>query len=75
MRNAAEVTAATEDFIASFGEDEAGLVEQLSKMAKKLRPASGYLEGYHATVTGIKANEAALAGQRIVLKPEWYELG
>jgi predicted dehydrogenase len=40
LRNAAEVTAAAEDYIASFGEDEAGLVEQLSKMAQARPPVA-----------------------------------
>jgi hypothetical protein len=39
------------------------------------RAAGGYLEGFQSAVTSIKANEAVLTGQRIVLKPEWYELG
>jgi hypothetical protein len=39
------------------------------------RPAAGYLEGFQTAVTAIKANEAVLTGQRITLKPEWYELG
>jgi predicted dehydrogenase len=72
LRNAGEVSAAAEDYISSFGEDdEAGLVEQLSKMT--LRPAAGYVEGLQATVSVIKANEAILTGQRIEFKPEWFE--
>ena len=47
-------------------------MEHLSKVQK--RPAAGWLEGYQATVTAIKANEAILAAKRIELKPEWYEL-
>ena len=47
-------------------------VEQLAKVQK--RPAAGYLEGYQATVAAIKANEAILAGQRVELKPDLFEL-
>lgn len=73
LRNAVDYTAATEDYIASFGaDDESGLVEQLAKVQK--RPAAGYLEGYQATVAAIKANEAILAGQRVELKPDLFEL-
>ena len=43
--------------------------------AVKRRPAAGYLEGFQSAVTAIKANEAAVAGQRLVYKPEWYQLG
>lgn len=72
LRNAADFTATTEDYIASYGEDKEGLVEALSKVGK--RPAAGYQEGYAATVTAIKANEAVTTGQRIEIKPESYEL-
>jgi len=72
LRNSADVTAATEDYATSYGDDKAGLIEALTKVGK--RAAAGYLEGYQATVTAIKANEAILTGQRIVLKAEMYEL-
>jgi predicted dehydrogenase len=73
LRNAADVGAAAEDFISTFGADDpAALVEHLGKVHRQ--PAAGWLEGYQATVTAIKANEAVLAGQRIELKPEWYEV-
>jgi hypothetical protein len=38
------------------------------------RAAAGYLEGFQAVVTAVKANEAILTASRIELKPEWYEL-
>jgi hypothetical protein len=72
LRNSADVTAATEDYASSYGDDKAGLIEALAKVGK--RAAAGCLEGYQATVTAIKANEAVMSGQRIVLKPEMYEL-
>jgi predicted dehydrogenase len=72
LRNTTDVLAATEDYTSSYGEDKAGLVEALAKVGK--RAAAGYLEGYQATVTAIKANEAIMSGQRIILKPELYEL-
>jgi predicted dehydrogenase len=74
VRNAADVTAAAEDFIAAFGADDpAALAEQLAKIQK--RPAAGYLEGYQATVVAIKANEAVVAGKRVEITPDLYELG
>jgi predicted dehydrogenase len=73
LRNAGDVSAAVEDAIAALGPDDpSAIAEQVSKV--KRRPAAGYLEGYQATVTAIKANEAILSGKRLELKPEWYEL-
>ena len=74
LRNAEAVGTATKDFIESFGADDAdALAEHLAKNVHR-QPAAGYLEGYQATVTGLKANEAVRTGQRIILQPEWYEL-
>jgi hypothetical protein len=73
LRNAYDVSAAAEDFISSFGSDDLNaLYEHLSKIHRQ--PAAGWLEGYQATVTGIKANEAILGGKRIELQREWYEV-
>ena len=74
--NSADVTAAREDFINNFGADDAdALSEQLMKVKRERgRAAAGYLEGFQATVTAMKANEAIMSGQRVELKPEWYEL-
>jgi predicted dehydrogenase len=65
--------AAIDDFVSLYGADDlSGLPEHLTR--SQIDPAAGYLEGYQATVTAIKANEAILGGQRLQLKPEWYEL-
>ncbi|HEV2393383.1 MAG TPA: Gfo/Idh/MocA family oxidoreductase [Verrucomicrobiae bacterium] len=73
--NAADITNAIEDFTSSFGTDDPkALAEQVAKVRAVARPASDYLEGFRATVMGIKANEAILSQNRLVLKPEWYEL-
>jgi predicted dehydrogenase len=70
IRNGADLTAHAEDMKELVGE------VNMAEMAKVPRRASaGFLEGYQATVTAIKANEAILTGKRIELKPEWYELG
>ena len=74
LRNTDAVATATKDFIDSFGADDTdALVDHLAKNVHR-QPAAGCLEGFQATLTAIKANEAILTGQRIVLKPEWYEL-
>lgn len=74
LRNAVDLHAAAEDYKSSYGEDDVdGLMEHLSKVPR--RAAAGYLEGFQAVVTAVKANEAILGAKRIELKPEWYELG
>jgi predicted dehydrogenase len=66
---------AVEDFLTNYGEDEEGLKEYLTDMEKNRLPAAGYQEGYEATVSVIKANEAILGKKRIVLDKELYQLG
>jgi predicted dehydrogenase len=63
----------------AFKDDPNSLADTFSDFAKKLANSpntatAGYLEGYQATVIGIKANEAAIAGKRIEIKPELYQL-
>ena len=73
LRNAVDLEAAAEDYKSSYGTDDAdGLMEHLGKVPR--RAAAGYLEGFQAVVTAVKANEAILGAKRIELKPEWYEL-
>jgi hypothetical protein len=73
LLNSAELSQSAEDYKASYGADDVdGLMEELGK--RRRRAAAGYLEGFQAAVTAVKANEAILAGKRIELKPEWYEL-
>jgi predicted dehydrogenase len=75
VRNSIELDSAAEDFVTSFGADDAdALTEHLSKIRLQLRPTAGYLEGFQATVTAVKANEAVLAKKRIELQRDWYEL-
>jgi predicted dehydrogenase len=76
LLNSADVIKEREDFINSFGADDPNaLSDHLLEVKRKLgRAAAGYLEGFQATITGIKTNEAILSGQRIEVKPEWYEL-
>ena len=73
LRNADEFSAKAEHYKTDYGADDVdGLMDFLAK--EKRRPAAGYLEGFQAVVTAIKANEAILGSKRIELKPEWYEL-
>ena len=73
LRNAVDMDAAAENYKASYGADDVdGLLEHLAKMPR--RAGAGYLEGFQAAVTAVKANEAILGRKRVELKPEWYEL-
>jgi len=72
--NANDLCAAKKLYIENVGDaDVEGLNEHLSKDVK-LRPAAGFLEGFQAAVSVIKANEAILTGRRVAIKPELYEL-
>jgi predicted dehydrogenase len=73
LRNANDLSAAEEDFVSSYGDDQALLLEHLAKVPRQA--AAGYLEGFQAAVTAIKANEAIVSGQKITFQKEWYELG
>jgi len=74
LKNGTDVIQKIEFATNSFGPDDAeGIAAEVAKVHR--RAAAGYLEGLQAAVTTIKANEAILSGQRIVLKPELYELG
>ena len=71
--NCVEVSNAVEDFTATFGTtDKKALAENLAGI--KLRNAATYLDGYAATVLALKANEAVVKNEKIILKKEWFEL-
>jgi len=60
-------------YIENFGED--GLGENIASQAKfRQFPAAGYKEGYEATVTVIKVNEAVVQGRKIELPKELFEI-
>jgi len=76
LKNGIDISTQLENATTMFGPDDAeGIAAEVAKAQAKRRPAAGYLEGLQTAITTIKANEAILSGQRIVLKPEWYELG
>ncbi len=56
----------------TYGDDQEEVAKYLAALT--MRPAANYLDGYQATVTAIKANEAAVAGKRIEVDKDWYEL-
>ena len=76
LKNVFEQDAAIREFTESYGaDDEAALVTYLEEKTVPRRvAAANAVDGFHATVTAIKANESIVSGQRIVLKDEWYQL-
>jgi len=73
VRNCNDYTNAITDYTDNFGDDAEGLVKHLAEKVHR-RAAAGYLEGYQATVTVVKANEALLTGKRVEIPRELYEL-
>ncbi|MBI5772143.1 MAG: Gfo/Idh/MocA family oxidoreductase [Verrucomicrobia bacterium] len=74
IANSNSTGAGVEDFLSNFGDNEAGVREYLAGIAKNRAPAAGWQEGYEATVTALKANEAVLKGQKITFQKEWFEV-
>ncbi|MDB6109651.1 MAG: hypothetical protein JWR69_1401, partial [Pedosphaera sp.] len=72
--NTGVVNTGVEDFTANFGSDAKALREYLGTLSKSKLPAAGWQEGYQATVTAIKANEAIVKGQKLTLQNEWFEV-
>lgn len=76
LSNVFDQDAAIQGFVDSYGaDDEAALMAELEKTTiPRRKPGASALEGFQATVTAIKANEAILSGQRLEFKDEWYQL-
>lgn len=76
LYNVFEQESAIQSFTEAFGADDpAALLEHLkTEVAPKRKPGATALEGFQATVTALKANEAILTGQRMEFKDEWYQL-
>jgi len=76
LLNAYDQDAAIKNFVETYGaDDDAALMAELEKTTVVRRqPGASALEGFQATVTAIKANEAILSGKRLEFKDEWYQL-
>jgi predicted dehydrogenase len=73
LTNVNNLSAAVEDYTALFDiKDKAALAKALAEV--KLQPAASYKDGYDATVTVIKAQEAIVKATRIAFSKEWFEL-
>lgn len=70
--NASTIAKAADDFVSLYGDNAAELEKYLATL--KVKPYGGWKEGLEATVLGIKANEAVVNNQKIVLQKEWFEL-
>jgi predicted dehydrogenase len=73
LRNVSAFMIKEKDAIDAFGADDKEAIAGELANVKKI-PAPGFLEGYHATVMAIKANEAVHTGQRTEIKKDLYEL-
>jgi len=51
-----------------------GMETFVKNIQEKKAPAAGALEGYQATVTALKANEAIVSGSKIAYQKEWFAL-
>ena len=76
LHNVYEQESAIQNFVDAFGpDDQEALMEHLKTVTEPSRkPGASALEGFQATVTAIRANEAILSGQRLEFKDEWYQL-
>ena len=72
LRNVDDLEAGLAPVRDMIKDDPEALTTALSTVKK--RAAAGYHEGFQATALAIKANEAVMAGKRVELKPELYEL-
>jgi len=74
--NVHEQDVAIQNYTETFGTDDpVALLEGVKATVDPIRkPAASALDGFHATVTALKANEAVLAGGRMEFKDEWYQL-
>ena len=56
-------------------DDEEALQESIQKeVLPRLKSAASAADGFNATVTAIKSNEAVINRERLEFKDEWYQL-
>jgi predicted dehydrogenase len=73
LNNVNDVGTAVEDFKELFGTDDKKKLEKHLATVKTL-PAATWKEGLEAAVVAIKANEALMAGKRVMIGKELFEL-
>lgn len=73
LANASSIGGAVEDFTAAFDPKDIGALKaHLAEV--RMQPYAGFQEGYVATVTALKANEAITKGQKVTFQKEWFKL-
>ena len=65
---------AVEGFMKSCQQGKRVFAKEPSKENPNPALVPGPVEGFEATVVGIKANEAVLSGSKVDFKPEWFTL-
>jgi predicted dehydrogenase len=75
LANTELVASAVEDFVSTFDpNDTKALREYLAGIQKNKLPAATYMDGFTATVMGIKANEAVVKKNTIKFENDWFEI-
>ena len=77
LKNSDTLGSGVADFKENFDvSDTAALKEYVGELQKEKSwlPAATWRDGLDSTVTVATANQAILKAERIVFKPEWYEL-
>jgi predicted dehydrogenase len=74
LMNVDDINKTVDSFIELYGKDydPNDLNQTLAKLVR--RPSAGFLEGYQATVTAVKAHEAVMGGKKVEISKELYEL-
>jgi predicted dehydrogenase len=76
VNNAFKHQNAVNEFIETFGDsDPAALKDHLVEAQKNKMPSATVKSACDANVLAIKANEAILKNQRVVIDPAWFKLG
>ena len=75
IANSNAITTGYDDYAASFDvKDTAALKAYMANIVRAKAASAGFKEGFEAAVCAIKANEAVVKGQKIVLAREWFDL-
>jgi predicted dehydrogenase len=74
IQNCTVTATGVKDFFATYGADADGLGEYLASLSKSRLPAATYQDGFEATVSAIKTNEAIVGGEKIALTKEMFAL-
>ena len=73
VTNVNDISAAVEDFKDTYGtDDKAKLAKHLATL--NTQPAATWKEGLEAAIVAIKANEALMAGKRVTIGKELFDL-